>query len=60
MFKKFKRHLSRKEKDGAKTRESFKIATPGSSLDHAPTRPDRLTVEAAAEPDLPERESAVA
>ena len=46
MFEKFTRHLSRKENDGAKTGESFKIATPGSSLDHAPTRPDRLAVEA--------------
>jgi hypothetical protein len=47
MFEKFTRHLSRKENDGAKTGESFKIATPGSSLDRAPTRPDRLAVEAA-------------
>src|SRR6202035_1215528 len=47
MFEKFTRHLSGKENDGTKTGESFKIATPGSSLDHAPTRPDRLGVEAA-------------
>jgi hypothetical protein len=46
MFEKFTRHLSGKENDGAKTGESFKIATPGSSLDYAPTRPDRLAVEA--------------
>jgi hypothetical protein len=37
MFEKFTRHLSGKENDGAKTGESFKIATPGSSLDCAST-----------------------
>ena len=37
MFEKFTRHLSGKENDGAKTGESFKIATPGSSLDCAYT-----------------------
>jgi hypothetical protein len=47
MFEKFTRHLSGKENDGVKTGERFKIATPGSSLDHAPTLPDRLEVEAA-------------
>jgi len=47
MFEKFTRHLPRKENNGAKTGESFKIATPGSSLDRAPTRPDHLAVEAA-------------
>ena len=55
MFEKFTRHLSGKENDGAKTGESFKIATPGSSLDRAPTRPDRLAVEAAGNHKVPEQ-----
>src|SRR3984893_5462990 len=37
MFEKFTRHLSGTENDGANTGESFKIATPGSSLDCAST-----------------------
>jgi hypothetical protein len=53
MFEKFTRHLSGKENDGAKTGESFKIATPGSSLDYASTGPDRLAISAC---PLPQRE----
>jgi hypothetical protein len=46
MFQKFTRHLSGKENDGSKTGESFKIATPGSSLDYASSGPNRLAISA--------------
>lgn len=48
MFEQFKRRPSKKENDASKTGDNFRLATPGSSLDFSPIRPDnRLAVEAA-------------